>query len=110
MARSIGLLGLSFLPNAVNWETVHRGRRGSPAGIVYRRLISSTRSDRSGGAELPESDNSSKAAAIAHAWTSPVLAIVGAHLAQQQFPKLVTFICFDAPTLDAYRAALGAEP
>jgi hypothetical protein len=106
---SIGLLGLNFLPNAVNWEAVHRGRRDSPAGIGYRRNTSSTGSDRSGGAELPGSDNSSKAA-IAHAWTSPVLAIVGAHLAQQQFPKLLTFICFDAPTLDAYRAALGAEP
>jgi len=30
MARSIGLLGLNFLPNAGNWEAVHRGRRDSP--------------------------------------------------------------------------------
>jgi hypothetical protein len=32
MAPSIGLLGLSFLPNAVSWEAVRRGRRDSPAG------------------------------------------------------------------------------
>ena len=36
------------------------------------------------------------------------VATVGAHLARQQFPELVTFVCFDAPTLDAYRDALGA--
>jgi O-acetyl-ADP-ribose deacetylase len=34
---------------------------------------------------------------------------VGAHLTRQQFPELVTFVCFDAPTLDAYRNALGAK-
>jgi len=36
-------------------------------------------------------------------------ATVGAHLARQQFPELATFVCFDAPTLDAYRDALGAK-
>jgi O-acetyl-ADP-ribose deacetylase (regulator of RNase III) len=37
------------------------------------------------------------------------VATVGAHLTQQQFPELVIFVCFDAPTLDSYRDALGAE-
>jgi len=37
------------------------------------------------------------------------IATVGAHLVQQQFPERVTFVCFDAPTLDAYRDALGVE-
>ena len=36
-------------------------------------------------------------------------ATVGAHLARQQFPELVTFVCFDAPTLGAYRDALAAK-
>ena len=35
MARSIGLLGLSFLPNAVNWEAVRRGGATHRRGIVY---------------------------------------------------------------------------
>jgi hypothetical protein len=38
MARSIGLLGLNFLPNAGNWEAVHRGRRDSPD--THRRVSS----------------------------------------------------------------------
>jgi len=37
------------------------------------------------------------------------VAAVGAHLAREQVPELVTFVCFDAPTMDAYRDALGAE-
>ena len=37
------------------------------------------------------------------------VATVAAHLRQQQFPELVNFICFDAPTLEAYRNALGAD-
>jgi O-acetyl-ADP-ribose deacetylase (regulator of RNase III) len=37
------------------------------------------------------------------------VAIVGAHLARQQFPELVRFVCFDMPTLDTYRDALGAR-
>jgi O-acetyl-ADP-ribose deacetylase (regulator of RNase III) len=37
------------------------------------------------------------------------VAIVGAHLAREQFPELVTFVCFDGPKLDAYRDALGAK-
>lgn len=32
---------------------------------------------------------------------------VCSHLAEQQLPELVTFVCFDAATLSAYRAALG---
>jgi O-acetyl-ADP-ribose deacetylase len=37
------------------------------------------------------------------------VATVSAHVARQQFPELITFVCFDAPTLNAYRDALGAE-
>jgi hypothetical protein len=38
------------------------------------------------------------------------VATVGAHLAWRQFPEqLVTAVYFDAPTLDAYRDALGAS-
>ena len=37
------------------------------------------------------------------------VAAVGAHLARQQFPERVTFVCFDMPTLDAYQDALGAR-
>ena len=37
------------------------------------------------------------------------VATVGARLARQQFPEQVTFVCFAAPTLDAYRDALGAK-
>jgi O-acetyl-ADP-ribose deacetylase (regulator of RNase III) len=37
------------------------------------------------------------------------VAIVGAHLARQQFPERVRFVCFDMPTLDAYRDALEAR-
>jgi Macro domain len=134
--RSTGLRGLGFLPNAVDWAAVRRGRRGSPAGIICRHPTSSTPSDRSGGAALPESDTSSKAAiasclgiaarqgfrdiafpAIATgiyafppvAAARIAIATVGAHLVQQQFPERVTFVCFDAPTLDAYRDALGVE-
>jgi len=36
VARSIGLRGPSFLPNAVGWAAVHWGRHRSPAGIVCR--------------------------------------------------------------------------
>jgi hypothetical protein len=43
MGRSIGLRGLSFLPNAVDWAAVHQGRVGSPTGIVCRPPTSSTR-------------------------------------------------------------------
>jgi O-acetyl-ADP-ribose deacetylase len=32
---------------------------------------------------------------------------VGSHLAEQQFPELVIFVCFDTATLNAYRNALG---
>ena len=35
------------------------------------------------------------------------VAIVCSHLAEQQLPELVTFVCFDTATLSAYRAALG---
>jgi hypothetical protein len=34
---------------------------------------------------------------------------MGAHLAREQFPELITFVCFDAPMLYAYRDALGAK-
>jgi O-acetyl-ADP-ribose deacetylase len=36
------------------------------------------------------------------------VATVATHLEQEQFPELVVFVCFDAPTLDAYRGALAA--
>ena len=32
---------------------------------------------------------------------------VGSHLAEQQLPELVIFVCFDPATLNAYRNALG---
>ena len=35
------------------------------------------------------------------------VATVCSHLAEQQLPQLVTFVCFDTATLAAYRAALG---
>lgn len=35
------------------------------------------------------------------------VAAVSSHLAEQQFPELVTFVCFDTATLDNYRAALA---
>ena len=35
------------------------------------------------------------------------VATVSLHLAEQQLPELVTFVCFDTATLAAYRAALG---
>ena len=38
------------------------------------------------------------------------VATVDAHLARQQFPELVTFVCFDAPTLGAYRDASRRRP
>ena len=132
---STGLQGLSFLPNAVGSAAAQQGRRGSPAGIVCRRLISSTRSGRSGRAELPEQQLLESCyrscldiacrrgfreiafPAIAtgiygfprEAAARIAAATVGAHLARQQFPELVTFVCFDAPTLDAYRDALAAK-
>jgi O-acetyl-ADP-ribose deacetylase len=34
---------------------------------------------------------------------------VGSHLAEQQLPELVIFVCFDTATLDAYRNAVGYE-
>ena len=56
MAGSTGPRGPSFLPNALDWVAV-QGRRGSPAGIVCRRLTSSKPSDQSGAAEVPASDS-----------------------------------------------------
>jgi O-acetyl-ADP-ribose deacetylase (regulator of RNase III) len=35
------------------------------------------------------------------------VATVCSHWAEQQLPELVTFVCFDTATLEAYRAALG---
>jgi O-acetyl-ADP-ribose deacetylase (regulator of RNase III) len=37
------------------------------------------------------------------------IATVGSYLAEQILPESVTFVCFDAATLDAYRDALGAK-
>ena len=37
------------------------------------------------------------------------VAAVAAHLREQQFPELVTFVCFDAATLEAYQDALRAS-
>ena len=35
------------------------------------------------------------------------VATVRSHFSEQQLPELVTFVCFDTATLEAYRAALG---
>jgi O-acetyl-ADP-ribose deacetylase (regulator of RNase III) len=35
------------------------------------------------------------------------VAAVSKHIAEQQLPKLVMFVCYDAATLDAYREAFG---
>ena len=32
---------------------------------------------------------------------------IGSYLTEQQLPKLVIFVCFDTPTLNAYRDAVG---
>ena len=37
------------------------------------------------------------------------VATVGSHFAQHGFPELVTFVCFDAATREAYRNTLGRE-
>jgi O-acetyl-ADP-ribose deacetylase (regulator of RNase III) len=34
------------------------------------------------------------------------IATVGSHLAEHDFPEFVIFVCFDVPTLEAYRNAL----
>ena len=35
------------------------------------------------------------------------VASVSAHLAQHELPEKVVFVCFDEPTVEAYRRALG---
>jgi hypothetical protein len=35
------------------------------------------------------------------------VATVCSRLVEQQWPELVAFVCFDTPTLDAYREAPG---
>lgn len=37
------------------------------------------------------------------------VATVGSHMAARDFPELVTFVCFDPATREAYRNALGRE-
>jgi O-acetyl-ADP-ribose deacetylase (regulator of RNase III) len=37
------------------------------------------------------------------------VATVASHLALHEFPELVTFVCFDAATREAYRSALGRK-
>jgi O-acetyl-ADP-ribose deacetylase (regulator of RNase III) len=38
---------------------------------------------------------------------APVAVTIGSYLTEQQLPKLVILVCFDAPTLNAYRDAVG---
>jgi O-acetyl-ADP-ribose deacetylase (regulator of RNase III) len=37
------------------------------------------------------------------------VATVGSHLAKEEFPNSVIFVCFDAASFEAYRSALGEE-
>jgi O-acetyl-ADP-ribose deacetylase (regulator of RNase III) len=100
--RSIGLRGLSFLPNAVDWAAVHQGRVGSPTGVVCRPPTSSTR-----GADLT---GRTEQQLLESCYRSRLDITCRQGFRKIAFPaELVTFVCFDGPTLDAYRDALGAK-
>jgi O-acetyl-ADP-ribose deacetylase (regulator of RNase III) len=136
MARSIGLRDLSFLPDAGDWAAVPPGEARLtggyrlPASHIIDTIGPIWRGGAAGERQLPESCYRScldiacerefreiAFPAIAtgiygcprEAAARIAVATVGAHLAREQFPELVTFVCFDAPTLDTHRDALGAK-